>query len=85
MGKLKLPEPDKRKRDVPMVHREALAPQDTIEYGLTVEVSLDKGRKAWIKFGTTSSVRDGETTEAARSRVTEYVNDEIDRRLDDLS
>lgn len=85
MGRLKLPEPETRKRDVPMVQHEALSPQDTIEYGLTVEVSLEQGRKAWVKFGTTSSVRDGETTESARARITEYVNDEIDRRLDDLS
>lgn len=85
MGKLKLPEPEAKKRDVPMVQNEALHPEDTIEYGLTVEVSLERGRKAWVKFGTTSSVRDGETTEAARARITEYVNEEIDRRLDDLS
>lgn len=87
MGKLKLPvEPAKAKKepDVPVVQNEALSPQDTINYALTVEVPLEGNRKAWVKFGTESSVRDGETTERARARVTEYVNTEIDNRIEDL-
>lgn len=87
MGKLKLPPPKTEKREdtpVPVVQSEALGPKDTIEYGLTVEVPLEGNRKAWIKFGTTSSIRDGETTEGARERVTSYVNTEIDRRIEEL-
>lgn len=87
MGKLKLPVPEqgtKTKPDVPVVQNEALSPEDTIEYGLTVEVPLEGNRKAWVKFGTTSSVRDGETTERARARITEYVNAEVDARIEDL-
>lgn len=87
MGKLKLPTaepPKKAKPDVPVVQNEALSPEDVIEYGLTVEVPLEGNRKAWVKFGTTSSIREGETTERARARVTEYVNAEIDNRIEAL-
>jgi hypothetical protein len=85
---LKLPEDQKKPRKVrvapPQVQSDALAPEDSIEYSLTLEVSRDKGHKAWIKFGTTSAVRDGETTEQARKRVTEFVEEELDRRLEEL-
>jgi hypothetical protein len=85
---LKLPD-EKQGRKVrvpapPQVQHDALSPEDTIEYSLTLEVSRDKGHKAWVKFGTTSAVRDGETTESARARVTEFVEKELDRRLDEL-
>ena len=79
--------PDKKERKVrvlPPVQNEALSPQDTIEYGITEEVSTGQGRKAWIRFASTSSVRDGETTEQAIQRVSSFVEKEIDRRIDAL-
>lgn len=88
MGKLKLPvdtEPVIRPKKSVSKDEDVLAPGDTIEYGLTVEVSPSPGQKAWVKFGTTSSVREGETTHQARARVTDYVNAEIDRRIEELS
>jgi hypothetical protein len=79
-------DPKPRKVKVPpMVQNDALSPEDTIEYGITMEVSAGPGQKAWIKFGTTSSVRDGETTEEARQRVPTWVDEQLDRRLDELS
>ena len=73
-----------KKPDTPMVQSDALSPQDTIEYGVTEEVSPGAGRKAWIRFAAHSSVRDGESTEQATQRVATYVNEEIDRRIDEL-
>jgi hypothetical protein len=88
MMALKLPkgaiEPPKKVRHTPMVENDALSPEDYVEYGLTIEVDTGQG-KAWVKFGTTSAVRSGETTESALERVTTFVNEEIDRRIDDLS
>lgn len=63
---------------------EPLMTGDTIEYSITMEVSPSKGSKAWLKFGTTSTVRDGETTEQARLRVCRYVEENLDKRLDEL-
>lgn len=88
MGKLKLPDPSHERAAQPkrqVAVSDPLAAGDTIDYGLTVEVSAGPGQKAWVKFGTTSSVREGETTQQARSRVTDYVNQEIDRRIEELS
>ena len=82
---IKLPKEAVPKEPRSVRSSQSLQPEDTIEYGLTVEVSLDKGRKAWIKFGTTSAVRADETTEQALTRVTEFVNNGIDDRIDDLS
>lgn len=87
MGRLKLPDleaerPMRKQALVP--EEESLAAGDTIEYGLTVEVSTGAG-KAWVKFGTTSAVREGETTRLARKRITDFVNSEIDDRIEDLA
>lgn len=62
-----------------------LSAEDNIEYGLTVEVSPGRGQKAWVKFGVNASIREGETTREARNRIVEFVNDEIDRRIEELS
>jgi len=84
--KLKVgPSPTSKGANVQAVQNDALSPEDVIEYGITVEVSPGKGQKAWVRFASTSSVRDGETTDQARARVTTYVNEEIDRRIDELS
>ena len=68
----------------PQVQNDALSPEDTIEYGVTEEVSTRAGRKAWIRFAAHSAVRDGESTDEARRRVANFVNEEIDRRIDEL-
>lgn len=83
---LKLPEEKGRKiKPPPMVQHDALSPEDTIEYSITVEVSPQRGQKAWIKMGTASSIRDGETTEQARERICSWVEEELDRRIDELA
>lgn len=64
---------------------EPLSPQDTMEYSITMEVSPGPGRKAWVKMGSTSSVREGETTEQARLRVCNWVEESLDRRIEELS
>jgi hypothetical protein len=88
MGRLRLPDagekPEPTKK-LEVVKEEHLTSGDLIDYRLTVEVDMGGGRKAWVKFGTESTVREGETTEHARRRVTDYVNAEIDRRIEELS
>lgn len=64
---------------------EALQPGDRVEYSLTEEVSLGRGCKAWVKFGVSSTVRDGETTEDAIDRIAAFVNSGLDARINDLS
>lgn len=49
-----------------------------------MEVSPAPGQKAWIKVGTSASVRDGENTEDAVRRVAGFVESELDRRIDEL-
>jgi hypothetical protein len=46
---------------------------DRIEYGVTHELSVD-GDKAWVRYGVTSTLSEGESVEAANRRVTEFVN-----------
>lgn len=86
---LDLPEEEgkrpRRIRAAPVVHNDALSPEDDIEYSITMEVSPSAGRKAWIKVGTRSSVRGGETTDDARDRVFNWVEEQLDRRIDELS
>lgn len=65
--------------------KEPLQSEDTIEYGITMEVSPSPGRKAWIRVGTTSSVRGDETTEQAKRRIYDFVDGELDARLEELS
>lgn len=84
MAERRLRPPDAEKK---IISRgpESLEVGDVIEYSITEEVSPGPGKKAWVKFGTSSSVRDGETTSAAVERVTNFVNEGIDRRINDLS
>jgi hypothetical protein len=83
---IKLPDKDKPKpRAAPVVQSDALSPEDTIEYSITLEVSPSRGQKAWIKVGTTSSVRSGETTTEAEQRVFGWVEESLDRRLEELA
>lgn len=69
----------------PNVQPDALSPEDTIEYGITMEVSIDQGRKAWIKAGVSSSVRSGETTAQAEARVATYVEEMFERRIEEAT
>lgn len=85
---LKLPSDPKKAettRPVPKATTEELQVGDTIEYGITMEVSPQRGSKAWIKMGATSSVREGESTEQARQRVCGWVETKLDARLDELA
>ena len=54
---------------------------DFIEYGITLEIQPQPGQKAWIKFGTTSQVRDGESTHEAVQRIAKFVEDGLDERI----
>ena len=53
-------------------------PGDTIEVSVTGEVKNRKGLSFWVKTGVVSSHRDGETTEEAYSRITDFVIDRVD-------
>jgi len=64
---------------------EAVEPGDFIEYGITLEIQPQPGQKAWIKFGTTSQVREGESTGDAVRRVAQFVEDGLDERIEQQS
>ena len=70
--------PAKQAREQP----ESVQAGDFIEYGITVELQPQPGQKAWVKFGTTSQVRDGETTRDAVDRIAKFVEDGLDERID---
>lgn len=46
---------------------------DSVECGVTHEVVID-GEKSWVRYAVNSQVRDGETVEEARERVSREVN-----------
>lgn len=59
---------------------EQVSAGDTIDYGLTFQLNVERGLSVWLKSGVTTSVREGETTEEAWSRAKSFV----DQRMDDL-
>lgn len=64
---------------------EPLAAGDTIEYGVTIEVSGGAGRgSAWPRVGVTSSVRPGETTAQAKRRVKTFVDTMLAQAIEEL-
>lgn len=63
----------------------ALSPDDEVEYGMTIEVSVGPGQKAWPRFGVRSKVRDGETASQARERIVSYVDRHLDEIIEELS
>lgn len=80
---VKLPSKD---RDVhEEVRTGALSPDDEVEYGMTIEVSLAPGQKAWPRFGVRSKVRDGETASQARERIVSYVDRHLDQIIEELA
>jgi hypothetical protein len=74
-----------RKVQLRRSYQEPLDTGDSIEYSLTEEVALGGGRKAWVKFGLTSTVRNGESTADAVGRVSMFVNEGLDARINALS
>ena len=53
---------------------------DTVDYGLTFQLNVERGLSVWLKAGVTTSVRDGESTEVAWRRAKNFV----DQRMDEL-
>lgn len=64
---------------------DALSPGDAIEYMLTQEISPGPGQRAWVKFGTISTVKADEDPAEAVQRVAKFVEDGLDARIDGLS
>lgn len=57
-----------------------VSPGDTIEYGLTYEVQVERGLKVWLKAGATSTVLGDESSDDAWSRLKGFV----DKRMEEL-
>lgn len=53
---------------------------DSIEFGLTYEIK-GGGHSAWVKFGTVSKIREGESARDAIRRVTGLVHNEIEEQV----
>lgn len=76
--------PEKKVRRVPAREAsksEAVREGDFIEYSITVELQPRPGQKAWVKWGTSSQVREGETAHDAVKRVSSFVEDGLDERI----
>lgn len=63
---------------------EALRQGDLIQLSITLEVDTGNG-KAWVKYGTESSVQPGETTRQAETRVESHVRQRIDEIIESSS
>lgn len=59
---------------------EKLSAGDTVEYGLTFQLNVERGLSVWLKAGVSTAVREGEGTEDAWKRAKEFV----DQRMDSL-
>lgn len=62
----------------------ALNEGDTVDYGLTVEVKHPRKGSFWPKMAATSTVRPGETGDAAMDRVMEFVARHLDQQIIDI-
>lgn len=60
---------------------EDVMPGDFIDYRLSLEIQPQPGQKAWVTWGTSSQVRDQESTEEAVQRISKFVEDGLDERL----
>lgn len=53
-----------------------LEPGDRVEASITHEIKIG-GETSWIKYGVSSKVRDNETAEDARARVSALANEGV--------
>lgn len=64
---------------------EPLQAGDSIEYGITLQIeSSDRRSKAWVKYGTVSSVRASEDTGKACKRIDNFVEQGLAERVQSL-
>jgi hypothetical protein len=64
-------------QDETRITQEILWPGDAIAYQVTHEVNYSNDEKMWVKYGATTSVRDGETTDEANKRLVEHVHNSV--------
>lgn len=76
-------EETKRKKLPPKVKPEGLSPGDTVEYGLTFQLNVERGLSVWLKSGVSTSVREGESTEAAWKRAKDFVDERMDALIEE--
>lgn len=60
-----------------------LSPSDTIDYGLTFQINVERNLSVWLKAGVTSAVRDGETASEAWKRVKKFVDGKMDELIEE--
>lgn len=58
----------------------ALSPGDTIEYSMTAEIKSARSGNWWLKVGGSTSIRDGESPDIAKKRLTDFVHSMMDER-----
>lgn len=68
------------RRPRPEKMAEHLDPGDLVEFSLTVGIKV-QGKDYWIKAGTTSSVRPHETGFQAQTRIEDFVQESINRKV----
>lgn len=74
--------PAKKKAVSPRAKQEPLSEGDHFEYGLTTSFKVD-GADIWIKASASSTIRRGETADAAVFRVVEFVEDVVNARSEE--
>lgn len=62
---------------------EPLSPGDQVEY--SVSYSVKNGpEEAWVKISAASSVREGETADEARYRISDWVTDQVTAAVEEI-
>lgn len=60
---------------------ESVGAGDFIDYRISLEISPQPGQKAWVTYGGSFQVRDGEGTHEACDRIHRFVESGLDERI----
>jgi len=71
------------KRPATKSQPEPVSPGDSIDYGLTFQINVERNLSVWLKAGITSTVREGETSAEAWKRVKAFVDGKMDELIEE--
>lgn len=60
-----------------------LHPGDTLEYSVTAEVK-EGGRSLWVKVGGSTTIQEGELTNTAFKRLSDFVEQKLDKKVNEI-
>lgn len=73
-----------RVRSVPEPKTEVVQTGDRITYGTTAHVRAPNGMELWLKLDLNSAVRDDETADEAYKRVSDWIEDTIVEKINEV-